>query len=462
MTDHQGIGDLGEVVEITKSRKKSGSGWELSEAALSDAFVETVSRGTMRWVQEWGQWMLWTETVWRPDRTVYVYDKVRHFLEHRVELDKLEGGQAKTLGKASTIAAVERLARAHRPVAATPDEWDVDPWLLNTPAGVFDLNAFQLLEHRPERLMTKLTRGSPRGGHQWQELAKRWVGFLDELTDGDDHVFEYLQRLAGYGATGSSRDHTLPFLLGPGGNGKGTFVDSVAWALGDYAVEMPENFLAEQAGERHPTELADLQGARFAVCQETGAGSAWNESRLKALTGGDQIRARRMRQDFVQFDPTHTIVVVGNNPPALRSVDYAIKRRLHVVPLNHRIPKPDQRMREILKAEADGILMWILEGTRKWLTEGLAPPVTVRTASDSYFASQDPLGEWLEANCLTGPEHRDEPTQLLFDYKNFCGRVGHTPLGPRRFGDELEKRGFRRSKETGGTRYHIGLRRQIQ
>ena len=35
-----------------------------------------------------------------------------------------------------TISGVERLARADRRHAATTDEWDADPWLLNTPGGV--------------------------------------------------------------------------------------------------------------------------------------------------------------------------------------------------------------------------------------------------------------------------------------------------------------------------------------
>ena len=38
-----------------------------------------------------------------------------------------------------TIAAVESLARDDERIAATVDQWDIDPMLLNTPGGVIDL-----------------------------------------------------------------------------------------------------------------------------------------------------------------------------------------------------------------------------------------------------------------------------------------------------------------------------------
>ena len=37
---------------------------------------------------------------------------------------------------AKTVYAIERLARSDRRLAATVDQWDADPWLLNTPDGV--------------------------------------------------------------------------------------------------------------------------------------------------------------------------------------------------------------------------------------------------------------------------------------------------------------------------------------
>jgi len=305
------------------------------------------------------------------------------------------------------------------------------------------------------RYMTKLTKGQPFGS-EWWGRAPRWASFLGELTGGDLELQDYLQRLAGYGCTGSAREHALPFLLGPGGNGKGTFAGALIHALGDYGHAMPEGFLAEQHGERHPSELARLCGVRFAVASETEAGSAWNEARLKTLTGGDRIAAREMRQDFFEFEPSHTLIVLGNNAPTIRSVDDAIRRRIQVVPLTRRVQKPDLELPAKLAAEADGILTWAIAGAVAWIDGGLRPPRCVLDASATYFDSQDDLIEWIEQECTTGPERMGGPTALHGSYRRFMEERNQIPLGRKRFGNELEKRGFRRDK-VNEERVHLGI-----
>lgn len=280
--------------------------------------------------------------------------------------------------------------------------------------------------------------------------------FLGELVDGDDDLASYLQRVAGYACTGSVREHVLPFLFGPGGNGKGTLLETLAHALGDYAHAMPEGFLAEKRTEPHPTELARLRGARLAYCSETTAGSHWNEARLKTLTGGDTITARHMRQDFFTFEPTHTLVVMGNNQPQIRSVDDAIKRRIQLVPLTHQPPRPDPTLPEKLRREVDGILSWALAGAIAWCDGGVQPPEAVRERSAIYFDAQDPLGEWLEETCHTGPRWESAITPLHRSWAAWCESRGVRAMGRKGLGDELEKRGFWRTRVDAGRR-HVGI-----
>jgi putative DNA primase/helicase len=89
-----------------------------------------------------------------------------------------------------------------------------------------------------------------------------------------------------------------------------------------------ETFAASKS-DRHPTDLAMLRGARLVTAQETEEGGAWNETRIKALTGGDSITARFMRQDFFTFNPTFKLVIAGNHKPILRSVDDANRLQYH-------------------------------------------------------------------------------------------------------------------------------------
>ena len=129
----------------------------------------------------------------------------------------------------------------------------------------------------------------------------RWLQFLDEITGGNVELQQFLQRVAGYSLTGSTKEHALFFAYGTGGNGKGVFLNTLSAILADYAAVAPmETFIASNA-ERHPTDLAGLRGARLVTSQETEEGRRWAESKIKALTGGDPITARFMRQDFFTY-----------------------------------------------------------------------------------------------------------------------------------------------------------------
>ena len=108
---------------------------------------------------------------------------------------------------------------------------------------------------------------------------------------------------------------------------------------------------------------------------EVEAGRTWAESKIKALTGGDRLQGRFMRQDFFEFDPQFKLMVAGNHKPSLRGVDEAIRRRLHLIPFTVTIP-PDERdpdLPEKLKAEWPAILRWAIDGCLDWQQRGARP-----------------------------------------------------------------------------------------
>jgi P4 family phage/plasmid primase-like protien len=158
-----------------------------------------------------------------------------------------------------------------------------------------------------------------------------------------------------------------------------------------------ETFLASR-NEHHPTELAKLCGARLVVSQETQKGRRWDETKIKALTGGDPITARFMHQNFFDFTPRFKLFISGNHKPRLYSVDEAIRRRLLLVPFTVQIPlaQRDKKLFEKLKAEWPAILRWMLDGCLEWQRIGLAPPAVVLNATESYFNEQDTIQQWLD------------------------------------------------------------------
>ena len=285
-----------------------------TDEALALRFAETHANG-LRYVAAWNRWLRWDGTRWQFDDTLFAFDLARKICR-RAAAECSDNKTKKLLASAKTVNAVVTLARADRRIAATTDQWDADPWLLNTPAGIVDLRTGKLSSHRPECFMTKIAGVAPDASCS----IASWLGFLDRVMAGDTSLIEFVRRLSGYSLTGSTREQALFFLWGEGANGKTTFLKAIIGCAGDYHRTAPiETFTDYSRSERHPTELAGLRGARLVTANEIEEGHRWAASKIKMLTGGDPVSARFMRQDYFEYTPQCKIVIAGNRKPSLAS-----------------------------------------------------------------------------------------------------------------------------------------------
>lgn len=399
----------------------------------------------LRYVAGWGRWLKWDGSRWAHEDTLEVFDLARvvcrEFARDARNDQSLSDSQrsrvATVYGKSQTVTSVEKLAKADRRHAATARQWDTDPWLLNTPSGVVDLRNGSLQPQRRDAYMTKITSVSPGGD------CPTWRQFLEVATHGDTELQTFMQRLAGYSLTGITREQILAFVYGPGGNGKGTFINTLQWVMGDYATTAAMDLFTERKHEGHPTELAGLMGARLVTAQETEEGKRWAEARIKAMTGGDPIKARFMRQDEFEFIPQFKLLIAGNHKPGLRNVDEAIRRRLRLIPFDVAIPaeKRDQHLAEKLRAEGPGILLWAIQGCLDWQAHGLGTPARVLAATEDYLEQQDSFGLWLE-ECTVRIGGVTKRGDLYASFKAWADRSGEYQLPQKRWVAALEQRGF--------------------
>lgn len=231
------------------------------------------------------------------------------------------------------------------------------------------------------------------------------------------------------------------------------FVNTLTGILAGYAAVAPMETFVATKHEGHPTDLAGLRGARLVASQETEQGRRWAESKIKALTGGDPISARFMRQDFFTYQPAFKLVIAGNHKPGLRGVDEAIRRRFYLLPFTVRISEPDKELPEKLCAEWPGILQWAIDGCLEWQRIGLAAPDVVRQATDAYLASEDAIALWLDDCCVIGPAHRTRSLTLFESWKSWADAAGENVGSQKGFTQALEKRdGIIRYSEPGTKR----------
>lgn len=275
-----------------------------------------------------------------------------------------------------------------------------------------------------------------------------WQKFLLKVMGGDKDMVDYLQRVCGYCMTGSIKEHAMFFLYGTGANGKSVFIGVLRGVLGDYHVTAPiETFTASHTSG-HPTDLAGLMGARLVTAVETEEGRVWAESKLKAITGGDEISARFMRQDFFTFLPKFKLMIAGNHKPCLRTVDEAIRRRFQLIPFNITIleKERDKDLSEKLESEWPAILRWMVNGCTAWMKEGLNPPKAVVEATKKYLADEDSIATWIEERCEVKENYEDTFANLFKSWKEWAELMGEPIGSSKAFSGKFQSKGMQSIK----------------
>lgn len=332
---------------------------------------------------------------------------------------------------------------------------DADPWLLGCPGGVLELRTGVFRPHRQSDRITKIA------GVDFDPRARSplWEVFVQRAMGGDADLIEYLQRLFGYFLCGQRGEHLLPIFYGTGANGKSVALGTLQTLLGDYAGSAAPGLLMQQHGTEHPTALADLQGKRLVIASETGEGGRLAEDQVKLLTGGDRITARRMRQDFYQFDPSHVIVMMTNHRPRVTGTDEGIWRRIRLIPFTVTIPagERDPYLPGKLRAELPGILAWAYRGLQKYLAEGFNDPAAVRAATAEYRDASDVLGQFIADCCELNPAASVSSKTLFAAYVEWCRENNERAVSQKAFGIRLDERGLT-SVRTKSERMWAGIR----
>jgi putative DNA primase/helicase len=414
-----------------------------AEDSIALAFADRY-QDDLRYVAGWSRWLSFDGIHWAHDDTLDVFDRARAICrETAAECEKASA----MIASAKTVAAVERLARSDRRLAATVAQWDTEPWLLTAGDQTIDLRTGIERAPDPTHYITKTAACAPAPPGTSHPT---WTKFLDRITAGSAELQHFLQRYVGYCCTGYTSEHAFVFAYGTGANGKSTFIKTIAGIFGQYATVADMNTFLATNSERHPTDLAKLAGARLVTAQEMQRGRRWDETKIKALTGGDRITARFMRQDYFDYDPTFKLLIAGNHKPRLSGVDEAMRRRLLLVPFLVQIP-PDERDPQLaskLEPEWPAILRWCIDGCLEWQRIGLAPPAVVREATDSYLADQDNVGQWLEDCTHDGGEFAFTRISALFaSWKEWCEQRNLKPGSAASLSEALSDRGFVKKRD---------------
>lgn len=352
------------------------------------------------------------------------------------------------------------LKRSRGLFEASINDFDRDPYALNTQNGIVDLKTGMLHPHDRARMCSRITRAEYRPEQIGKESL--WSQTVAQIIP-DEEERAYMQKWAGYLLIGAAPEEKLLFLYGSGGSGKGTFINTIAYALGDYADTVDiEVFLTSRndghgGGANASPEIAKLAGIRAAMASESGIGRKLNEAKVKNMTGRDDLTARFLHGNPFTFSPVVKFVLSSNYLPSVHdSTDDGMRRRLVIAPFMENLEDiRDIHLKERLKTpdEMAAVLAWCVDGCLKWQKEGLGtPPRRFLLHMGSFFVNSDTLQQFIDDECCTGKGCRAKVKAFYNCYTNWCGER----IKKKTVIEMMERKGYEMKRHSDG-RFFIGV-----
>jgi len=416
--------------------------YSLNDAGNADLFVDTW-KDKFRYVPERQSWFFWNGTRWTLDIGKAGIAHAVEMLRKTVPISDAEKKWYHQSQNAAKLASMLKIAESDIRIQESVENFDVNPYLLNTPGGIVNLKTGELGPSRQEALLTRVTNCTPDLEADGKSIP-HFSNFINWVFDGDKEMIAYIQELAGLSLIGS-RDFIVPFCFGVGSNGKSTLLNLITYILGNqlgkgYAWTAKKDLITVNRNGFNGSNFdrAGLQGIRFLAIEELQKGDKLDEAQIKNFAGGGDISAEFKGKDAFNFKPQFTMWMQGNHEPEVHGGGDGFWRRMQQIPFARQVTPgtEDLSLSEKLESEAPGVLMWMIRGAGKYIANGrVKAPARVELATAEYRLEEDVITQFLMAACEggEGDKYIAVASELREAYEIWCEGEGTSPCKPIEF-----------------------------
>lgn len=345
-------------------------------------------------------------------------------------------------------------------VHVLPAAFDNEPDMLNCRNGVVNLRTGALSPHDPTQRFMHCTSVDykPAADQQvWQE----WL--LDAVRDAT--AADWLQLAVGYSLTGHTREEILIYLFGPPRAGKGAFTETLLAMLGSPLAKEINfgTFTAQRTGDTQNFDLAPLKPCRLVAASESNAYERFNEAKVKAITGGNEIYCAFKHREHFNYRPQFKVWLSSNQPVNADPDDDAVWGRVRLIhfPNSHQ-GREDKLLKQRLRSlnVLEGVLAWAVQGAMRWYelgSRGLSEPASSLALKQQHRETLDAVGMWLEEHCERGDQHFTGGGELYQSYERWCRGNGVEAKRQKGFTMALQRKGFRYDRQRVGSKVVRGF-----
>lgn len=258
-----------------------------------------------------------------------------------------------------------------------------------------------------------------------QEWDKTLVGeavrFLRQITDGPNS----LRNLLLMPATPFCEPykHLSYVLAGEGGNGKGTLFSAFMESFPKMATSIDVERLVgggKSSSTLMEQEPAKLMRQMWAFDEDAESLTAQQTPRLKKLSTGDTLTARKLGQDMVQFNPRATLCV-ATNLEFVTTLDASMRRRFVFVRMRDgQDPDDLEDLREFINE--NGAIPFLMASCEYWWKEGEHGKRDVQIGMPEQISEYE---QWLVDRIVrTGFAESDGYPHTKWDARNANAKLG--------------------------------------
>jgi len=451
---------------MAKKEKEKEADYHLSDLGNSERLADLFG-DRLRYCAEQKAWYCWNNKHWAKNDVTGVPMRMAKKVVKRmyVQANELPDDARLKLIKwafqseiRQRLDAMIALCRDISPIRLEKfSSFDRNLHLLSFLNGTVDLRTGQLRQHDASDLITKLIRYD----YDPRATCPNWIEFLKEAV-GENNV-PYLQLCLGYSITGETLEKKMFLCCGPRDRGKTTLLATLNEILGDIAARiMVESLLVTDkhgfSSSNTQSDLSNLAGARLVTSSEPERSGKLSSSRIKQLTQGmGSMRTTRKYENTVEFLETYKIWLDMNGLPAIEDDDATWAR---LVPIFfHKPVSIDKKLRIKLRAEAQGILAWLVKGARLWHERGLGEmPKDWKATHRSWREHQNKFHQFVHDCCELVKNASATSHALQKAQRIWAGHNDAMALNSKSLADELEGIGCAKDRAKGGVRIWKGIK----
>jgi putative DNA primase/helicase len=449
----------------TSSKKTETEAFRYPATDMGNAERMTAQHGEdIRCVTDELKFAVWDGTVWRKDQHPKILQPLAKKVVRTItpETTILERKEDARWGRASEalprITALIGALWNEQSLKINSGEFDQHLMLLNTQNCTINLENQTPLDFRREDYLTK------QAPVMYDKNARcpKFDAYLKRTFVGDKDVIHWITKALGYTLTGEIGEQCFFICLGPGGTGKSTLLDLVGRLMGDdYFMSGDFSAFVKSAGKfssNQSYEIASYAGARFVYATEPEKGGTFEESLLKRLSGGEEVKSRMIYQAPSRFYPQLKLWFSMNHRPIIDGSDDAILRRLLIIPFDNAVSEIDRNQnqnlaRKLFEEEGPGILNCLLNGLHDWCAEGLKKdqlPSAIAKATGEYRMNNHLIENFFAKWTTVGDMNQWERGGHLYAaYAVWANERNIHPLDRKGFKAELESRKCARKRGSG-------------